>query len=106
MSFDWSQESRERYFQKAEEMIGKIEAADIKEMLHVDRSQFGVIGKSKVKIFLKIICKKGNVKRWQRAKKLIPELREFSEPLTKYGKKGKQFFIRGYMEIELEARDK
>lgn len=49
MSFDWQQESKERYFRMAEE---KIEAAGFGDFLHIDRTAFGTVAGKTVKVYM------------------------------------------------------
>lgn len=103
MSFDWQQESKERYFRKVEEIIG---AAGFEEFLQIDRSQFGIVTGKSVKVHVHPVRRTGNVRRWQQAKREIPEFREYPAPRNQYGKPEKTLFLRGYFEIEMEEQDK
>ena len=103
MSFDWQQESKERYFRKVEEII---EAAGFEGFFQIDRSQFGIVTGKNVKVHLQPIRREKNTRRWQQAKREIPEFREYPAPRNQYGKPGKTLFLRGYLEIEMEEQDK
>lgn len=103
MGFDWKPESKERYFRKVEK---KIEAAGFGKFLQVDRSQFGVVLKKSVKVYLQPIRRNGNMRRWWDAKREISELKELPATKNLYGQRDKMIFLYGYFEMEMEEQDK
>lgn len=98
MSFDWQQESKEKYFHRAEE---KIAAAGFGDFLHVDRSQFGVIGERAVKVYVQSVRRRGNVRKWQEARRTISGFKECPAPRKANGKKETTIFLHGYFEIAM-----
>lgn len=90
MKFDWQEESKERYFRMAEE---RIEAAGFSDFLHIDRTAFGMVAGKTVKVYVEKIHRIGNVRRWQQARKVFPELKECTSPCNSYGKKEKMIFF-------------
>jgi len=103
MRFDWQQDSKERYFRKAEEQI---EAAGFKDFLIVERTAFGIVRNEKVMIFLKPIHKSGHTRKWWEAKRELECLKEPKPLKDKYGRPEKAFLIRGFLELEMEECDR
>ena len=103
MSFDWQQESKEKYFRKAEE---RIEAAGFSDLLHIDRTMFCVSMGKIARVHVKIVRREGNQKRWRQARKKIEGFQESPAQKNEYGKKEKTLYMRGYFEIEMEEQDK
>lgn len=103
MSFDWQQESKEKYFRRAEEMI---EAAGFGDFLQIDRSQFCVAAGKRVKVYVQQIRRNGNMRRWREAKREVPGFKECVAPRNCYRKPQKTIFLRGYFEMEMEEQDK
>lgn len=102
MSFDWQQESKERYFSKAEEII---KAAGYDDILKINKDSFG-ISKDKVKVYFKPIPRKGNTHRWWGAKRMISGIKEQSLGRNKNGKEEKCIYIYGYIVLEMGEQDK
>lgn len=102
MTFDWKEESKERYFRKAEEQI---EAAGFTDILEIDRGAFATVADG-MKVYLKPINRSGHTKRWWEAKRMIENLSEQKTQKDNYGRKQKTIFIHGYMTFEPEECDK
>ena len=103
MSFDWEQESKERYFRKAEEMIA---AAGFSDFLHIDRTKFCVSAGKIAKVYVQEIRRNGNQRRWWDALRKIEAFEESPAPKNEYRKPQKTIFLRGYFEMEMEEQDK
>lgn len=102
MSFDWQQDSKERYFRKAEE---RIEAAGFGDILQINKDGFATV-KGNVKVFFKPIKREGNTRRWWEAKRTFEGVEENTAGSDEYGRKRKTLFIHGYMILEMEEQDK
>ena len=102
MAFDWQQESKERYFQKAESMIRK---AGFEDILQINRSVFAIT-QDGVRVYLNFILRTGNINRWREAKGMLKNLQEQSEVLGRGRRQYKSIFIRGYMVLEMEEQDR
>lgn len=103
MAFDWKEESKERYYRKAEKLI---KVAGFEDFLQVDRSQFGVVGKKTIKVYVKPVRRNGNLKKWWEVKRTIPDFKELEATKNMHGKRDKMIFLYGYFEIEMEEQDK
>lgn len=101
MSFDWQQSTKERYFQKVEEMTL---AAGLERFLVVDRSKFSII-KDKVKVYFVKVKRKGNVRRWNEAKRSIGGIKEQKEKNAR-GRTEKSIFINGYIVLDMDKQDR
>ena len=102
MSFDWKQESKERYFKKAE---AAVKAAGFDDILRVDKDQFSIT-KDDVKVHFKPIQRQGKTRRWWEAKKAIEGITEQQAMRDQFGRKRKSIFIHAYMVFEMEEQDK
>lgn len=102
MSFDWKQESKERYFRKAEE---KVKAAGFDDILQVDKTIF-TVGRDVTKVFFKPITRSGKTRRWWEAKRTIENMHEVPPSKDQFGRKHKSIFIHVYMVLEMEEQDR
>lgn len=102
MMFDWKQESKERYFRKAEAVVKETGFDDI---LWVDRDKFSVI-KGMIKVYFKPISRDGKTRRWWEARRTIENMHEVHPPKDQFGRKHKSIFIHTYMILEMEDQDK
>lgn len=102
MSFDWQQDSKERYFKRAEQQI---EAAGFGDILKINRAAFSTV-RDIVKVHLEPIDRKGNMRRWWEAKRLFENLKEKPTPKDSYDRKIKTLFIHGWMIFEMEEQDR
>ena len=102
MGFNWQQDTKERYYQRAEETI---EAAGFGNLLRVERTAFGITGREFVRVYFEPIHRKGNTRRWWDAKRAIGNLKETKPPKDSYGRKQATFMIRGFIEFEMEEQD-
>lgn len=102
MTFDWTPESKDRYFQKAEAAVREAGYSDI---LIVDKERFAVT-KDVAKVYFCPIRREGNTRRYRDAKRVIKGLEDNSSYRNSFGKKKKMIFIHAHMLIDLEKRDR
>lgn len=100
MGFDWSNESREKYYQKVEKMVND---AGFGDFIKVDRTKFGLVANRTVKVYVEIIHRRGNQRRWWEALRTFPDFKECPACKDLYGRKQKGIYLRGYFEIDVEA---
>lgn len=101
MNFDWSEKSKEKYFRKARKIIRE---AGYKDILKVDKKQFG-IAPGKVKVYFKVIDRREKTKRWEQEKKEIFGLKECSLRLNGLTGRAKTVYIHPYIELEMSRKD-
>lgn len=103
MSFDWQQDSKEKYYVAAEKAI---KAAGFDDLLKVDRGAFGTMKDNRVKVHIIPFRRDGNTKHWWEAKRNIENLYEQQTQKDSYGRKQKTILIHGFMLFEMEESDK
>lgn len=102
MSFDWKEESKERYFRKAEQQV---ETAGFGDILQIEKGSFATV-KGRVKVFFKPIERAGNTRQWKKAKKTLKNVVECPAMRDTCGKEMKTIFIHAYMILEMEEQDR
>lgn len=96
--FDFSRESKERYFLKAEQIL-----QDKKLKAEIDRERISVVGDISIKVYIKPVPIKGNYHTIQKLKKLTtPEKNIKIEPLDY---PNKPMYYKGYFMLELNKED-
>lgn len=96
--FDFSRESKERYFLKAEQIL-----QDKKLAAEIDRERISVVGKLNIKVYIRPVSIKGNYHTIQKLKKLTtPEKDIKIEPLDY---PNKPMYYKGYFLLKLDKED-
>lgn len=99
--FDFKKESKEKYYKMAE---AKLKKAGLQEHIKIDRDCFGVIaahGKQKAKVYLKPLRKKGNLKIYNKLKK-VSGYEDIEPKKTQYEEDGMQISYRGYLVLDMK----
>ena len=102
VAFDWREETKEKYFAKAEKTV---KAAGFDDLLKLDKGKFTVT-KETIRVYFKSFPRKGNTKRWYEAKREIKGLEEQKAIKSSYGRKIKTVYLHAQMDLEREEKDK
>lgn len=96
--FDWTEESKERYWKIAEE---RIKDAGLEGIIKIDRLQFSTI-KDNVKVHIQPIHTRGNFRVWASVKRL-EGFTERKPNKNTFGKAVKPIFYHGWFTIPMAA---
>lgn len=97
--FNWSEESKEEYFKKAEQQI---KDSGYEGYLSIDKSKFSVVKDETVKVYTKPFARRKNTRKWQSAIGKIENFKQQKTTRIVAGINGRMVLLQGYFEYKVQ----